>query len=301
MSRILAAVVVALTLAVPMTVPAAEDPVTTLALDDPTVSQSTISVAGTATYGSDATDEVVLGSDPEGDAEVAGVGLDLNEISVRPDLPSNGLVWRLTTHDGIADPMGNPPATGYMVPIMVDGDDRWRWLAAGNSGTGWLPQPTTWTGLCHNEEESGQQGGYLCPTMLPGSVAASGVTWTQPFTHMKPQVRHGSVIESSSIFCGRPCSFPWFVVARPHNAVDQIDSMAAYKVPGEVMLAIVPSGLEPSDEDFTRKAAWDPSTSRFSGLVSRPQESGSYTVWARTCFGIVEAPTCVEASTDVTV
>lgn len=301
MPRLLAVVMVAATLAIPASVPAAEDVATTVTVDEVSASGKQISVSGSAVYGDDATSDVVLGTDPADDAEVSGAGLDLASISVRTDLEAEQLVWTLETHDGIVDPVGNPPATGYMVPIMVDGEDRWRWLAAGNSGTGWLPQPAQWTGLCHNEEESGEQGGHLCPTMLPGSVSASGVTWSQPFTHMKPFIERGSVIESSSIFCGSPCSFPWFVIARPHNAVDKIETMDPYRVPGEVALAIVPSGAQPGDEDFTVGATWDSSTSVFSGSLLAPPDPGAYTVWARTCFGLAQSPTCVLGSADVTV
>ncbi|MGH2691394.1 MAG: hypothetical protein ACRDHM_02715 [Actinomycetota bacterium] len=274
------------------------------------VGTTSISVTGTIAYGTDATDPVVLGTDASGDA--AAPGMDLTGISVRPNIAGKQLIWNLATGNGLPDPVGGPaPAlTAYMVPIMVDGDERWRWLGAGTTGTA-FGNTEKWTGLCHNEVSEGTAGGWSCPGTLAGantfsytgSITQTGVSWTQPFAQMKPTIKYGSVVEPSSILCARPCSFlfpPGFALGGLHQ-VDTIDLMEAYKVPGEVKLAIAPLGVVPPTSAFSTGATFTGNTGAFSGSVARPAAAGEYTVWARTCFGKAEALTCALGSSNVTV
>lgn len=275
-----------------------------------TVGASSITITGNVAYGTDATDEVVLGTDAAGDTPAPG--MDLTAISVQPNLASKQLNWKLSVANGLPDPVGGPaPAlTAYMVPIMVDGDERWRWLAAGTAGSAWA-NDGKWTGLCHNEVSDGTSGGWACPGtvagaetyMYSGSITQAGVTWTQPFSQMKPTIKFGSTVEPGSILCGRPCSFafpPGFALGGVHQ-VDALDGMEGYKVPGEVRLAIAPLGSAPPDSAFSSGATFNGTTGGFSGTVARPAAAGEYTVWARTCFGKTEALTCVLGSSNVTV
>ena len=285
----------------------------TVTLSGATVGVSTIAVTGTIAYATDATDELVLGTDPSGDSPVPGT--DLTAISVRPNISGRQLIWKVSTANGLPDPIGGPlPGTAFMVPIKVDGEERWRWLAAGTVGTA-FGSTEKWTGLCHNETPSGTEGGWGCPAivaggnlypdtyMYTGSITQAGVTWTQPFEEMKPHINFGSTVAPSSIFCGSPCSFA-FPPALPlggQHQFDTIDLMEGYKVPGEVNLAIAPAGVVPPDDTFTSRATFKPTPSTFTGSVARPGTPGDYTVWAQTCFGKTEAPTCVVGSLNVTV
>jgi hypothetical protein len=282
----------------------------TVTVSGATVGASTISVTGNVAYGTDATEETVLGTDPSGDTPVPG--MDLTGISVRPNISGRQLIWKLSIANGLPAPIDGPPPVGtaYMVPIMVDGDDKWRWLAAGTTGSAWA-NSAKWTGLCHNELADGTQGGWSCPGTLAGantytyagSITQAGVTWTQPFTQMKPPIKFGSTLEPSSILCGRPCSFafpPGFALGGLHQ-IDALDLMEGYKVPGEVKLAITPAGVVPSEAAFSSTAAFSHTASTFAGSVARPATPGAYTVWARTCFGKTEALTCVLGSQNVTV
>jgi hypothetical protein len=295
---------------VPLTTQPAVAADTAVTVAAPTVGATTIAVSGSIAFGTDATDELVLGTDASGDSPVPG--MDLTAISVRPNIASRQLIWKLSTANGLPDPAGGPaPAgTAYMVPIMVDGDERWRWLGAGTVGTA-FGNTDKWTGLCHNEVSEGTAGGWSCPGTLAGantysytgSITQAGVTWTQPFAQMKPVIKFGSTVEPSSILCARPCTFlfpPGFALGGVHQ-VDALDGMEGYKVPGEVKLAIAPLGAEPAASAFASNATFSHTTSAFSGTVPRPATAGEYTVWARTCFGKAEALTCVLGSSNVTV
>ena len=44
----------------------------------------------------------------------------------------------------------------------------------------------------------------------------------------------------------------------------------------------------------------DPAGETFTGLIPRPRDPGEYTVWARTCFGLADSPTCVRGAAGVT-
>lgn len=295
---------------VPLTVQPASAADTAVTVSGATVGATTIAVTGNIAYGSDATDEVVLGTDAAGDSQVPG--MDLTAISVRPNLASKQLIWKLSTGNGLPDPVGGPAPVGtaFMVPIMVDADERWRWLGAGTMGTA-FGNSGKWTGLCHNEVSEGTSGGWSCPGTLAGpdtynytgSITQAGVTWNQPFGQMKPTIKFGSTVEPSSILCARPCAFlfpPGFALGGLHQ-VDALDGMEGYKVPGEVKLAIAPLGVEPAASAFASNATFNGTTGAFSGSVARPATAGEYTVWARTCFGKSEALTCVLGSSNVTV
>jgi hypothetical protein len=282
----------------PLAGPTTAAETTSVAVSGATVGTSTIAVTGAIDFGTDVTGDLLLGEDPSGDATVKGAGLDIGSISVRPDIAGKKLIWTLTVTDGAAAIGGAPPMTGYMVPIM-NGQDKWRWLAAGTEGSN-FGQSAKWTGVCQNELADGTQGGWSCPTMISGSVTPTAITWTQRFTEMSPAIAYGSMIESSSILCGAPCTFAWPVGAvGAASPVDTMGSMNAYKVPGEVTLAIAPTGANPGA--FTTKATFNGTSKTFAGSVPKPANPGNYTVWAQTCFGDGYEPTCVVGSRDITI
>jgi hypothetical protein len=300
----------ALAVAVSLVASPASADATTVTVSDATVGTGSIAVAGSITWGTDATEAVVLGTDPSGDATASAPGMDLTGISVRPDIAGKKLIWTLSTANGLPDPVGGPlpAAMGYMVPISVDDEDWWRWLGAATAASG-NAQAAKWTGLCHNEVE-GAQGAWSCPGSvftsagafpLAGSITSTGVTWTQGFTQMKPTMQYGSVVASSGIHCGGPCSlaFPVGLV----GALTPIDTMfmESYKIPGQVKLAVALTGVTPNDGAFGTVATFNGVTGAFSGTLAKPAAAGAYTVWARTCFGKAEAPTCSVGTTDITV
>jgi hypothetical protein len=288
--------------ALPAASPISAADTTTVTVNPADVGATSIGVTGLINFGDDATATRVVGTDAAGDAVVKGAGLDLGNLTVRPDIAAKRLIWTLAITDGLAAPFdGSAPASGISVPLMVNGDDKWRWLAAGTPGSN-NGKTTNWTGVCHNESADGTEGGWNCPTTTTGSFTAAGVTWTQRFQDMKPPITYGAVLEPSTIYCGLPCSFSW-----PAGAVtaltpyDVLDIMDSYKVPGQVELAIAPTGTTPKDTAFTNPATFNGTTKVFSGAVPRPAAPGAYTVWARTCFGDGWEPTCVLGSTSVTI
>lgn len=261
---------------------------TTIAVQSAAVNGGSISVAGVVNYGADALGPVTLSEDVAGDVAVAGAGLDVGDVSVETDLAKQRLIFTLQLHDGLAAPVNGPgPFTGYMVPLLSDGDDRWRWLGAGGIGTNFAPQAGGWGALCSNELENGQQGGWSCTDTITTTITADSVRWELPFAKMKPQIQYGSVIESSSIYCGSACSFQWpsFFNLAALFATDVSFPMDEFQVPGAVSLGITPDGTPPSAASFGTKATFNPATSEFSGALATPIDPGSYTVWARTCYG----------------
>ncbi len=134
------------------------------------------------------------------------------------------------------------------------------------------------------------------------------MTWTLAFSQMAPVIAAGSVIEPNGIHCGAPCTFLWpsgWITAGGLTIyrADTVGEMLAYKVPGEVRLAILPTGDDPANEDedpFTAKGTLNLTTGAFSGKVTRPADPGAYTIWARSCWGAGE-PTCVVATSEIAV
>jgi hypothetical protein len=279
----------------------------TISVNTLTKSGSSVTVAGSIAYGTDATGDLVLGTDATGDAVAPAPGLDLSSIKVRPDLAGRKLIWTLGIANGLPDPVGGPAPVfmGYQVPLVVDGEEHWRWLGAGTAGSA-IAATGKWTGLCSNEV-NGASGGWGCPGTVAGagtysytgSISATAVSWTQPFSQMAPTIQYGSVVEQGSILCARPCSFAWppglVGAAAP---VDMIDSQSGYKVPGEIKLAIGPVGSTPN---FDTKATFNAAAGSFSGSVNLPSASGTFTVSAQTCYGLSDEPTCVVSSADITV
>jgi hypothetical protein len=287
---------------VPLASPGHAGDTTTVTIDGVMVSGSEISVGGLLDFGADATAETVLSEDAPADATVKGVGLDLGTLSVRTDIAAKKLIWTLTITDAPASLNGGPPATGYLVPIMANGDDRWRWLAAGNVGAN-QGKTTPWTGVCHNEASEGTQGPWDCPTTIEGSVTAAKITWTQRFSQMKPAITFGSTIEPSSIHGGVPASMAWPAVYMTggSNPIDTMPAFDGFTVPGGVTLAIAKAGVTPPPTAFTHAATFNSTTKRFSGSVPTPKTAGNYTVWAQTCIGNIFEPTCSQANTGVTI
>ena len=281
---------------------------TAVTVSTATVSGSSISVAGNVAYGADATGALTLSTDPAGDTQVPG--MDLGNLTVRTDVAARRLIWTLELKNGLQDPVGGPPPalTGFIVPVMVDDQDFWRWLGAGTAGTA-LGQTGKWTGLCSNETASGTQGGWGCPGVLAGagtysysgSITASGISWTQPFSQMKPQIQYGSVVTPSSIHGGAPISMAWppglLGAAAP---IDTGGFASPYKVPGEVKVAVTAAGSLPSPDAFATKATFNGTTGNFTASVPAGG-TGARTVWVQTCYGNNDTPTCVTGSKDVTV
>lgn len=269
----------------------AEAEVTTIAIGSATLAGGSIQIAGSVGYGADALGPVTLSEDVSGDANVSGAGFDIGDVSVEADLAASKLIFTLGINDGLAAPVDGPgPMTGYMITLMSDGDERWRWLGAGTAGSNFAAGK--WGGLCHNENNSPTTGkppgGWSCPAdgALTTTITADAVVWALPFSKMKPAIQRGSVLESSSIFCGGACSFNWgptFNLAS--TPVDSSFAMDEYKVPGEVELGIAPTGTQPSAVSFGTKATFTPSTSAFNAVLPAPTAPGDYTVWTRTCYG----------------
>lgn len=308
--RLVLALVALVAVAVPLGAGPALADGTSVTVSGASVGASSISVTGSMAYGTDATTALVLGTDAAGDASPPAPGMDLASISVRPDIAAKKLIWTLGINGGLPDPIGGPApvAMGYMVPLMADDEDWWRWLGAATAASG-NAQTAKWTGLCHNEV-AGAQGAWSCPGgvftntgtySLTGSIAATAVTWTQGFTQMKPAMAYGSIVASSAIHCAGPCSlaFPVGLV----GALAPVDTMSmdSYKIPGEVTLAVAPAGITPSDGDFSTEGTFNGTTGAFTGSVAKPATAGAYTVWAKTCFGKSDDATCVLGSKDVTV
>lgn len=286
---------------VPLASPGSAAETTSVAVDTVAVSGSAISVGGVLDFGDDVTAETVLSTDATGDATVKGVGLDLEKLSVRTDIAGKKLIWTLTISDAPASGTG-APATGILVPIMADADERWRWLAAGTPGAN-QGKTANWTGLCHNEQTEGTQGSWNCSTTIDGSLTATKVTWTQRFNQMKPTINFGSVIEPSSIHTGVPSSFAWpaALITAGTAPVDTMPGFEGFMVPGQVKLAIAKAGTTPAAAAFTHSATFNGTTKRFAGTVPTPTTAGAYTVWAQTCYGNGFEPTCVRGNTGVTI
>ena len=301
-ARLAIAIVGMFVAALPAASPISAADTTTVTVNPVDIGSTSIGVTGLIDYGDDATAARVVGTDAAGDATVKGAGLDLGNLTVRPDLAARRLHWTLAITDAMAAPIdGTVPAAGIAVPLMVNGDEKWRWLAAGTPGSN-NGKTTNWTGLCHNETATGTSGGWNCPSTMTGTFTATGVTWSQRFQDMKPVITYGAVVEPSTIYCGLPCSFGWpaggVTAAAPF---DVLATMDPYKIPGQVELAIAPTGTAPKATSFTNPATFNGTTKMFAGSVPRPATAGAYTVWARTCFGDGYEPTCVLGSTNFTV
>ncbi|MPY80698.1 MAG: hypothetical protein GEV04_20090 [Actinophytocola sp.] len=271
---------------------------TTIDVHPVSVVNGSIPVTGTVSFGADAVGPVTVSQDPDGDAQLPGFGYDIGDVSFQTDLAAERLIVTLHLHDAPSDDPA--PFTGYQVPLLNDGADWWRWLGAGGVGSN-QAQTEPWGGLCENENEAeGGSGGWSCTDRVPTTFTADSVVWELPFATMKPPIKAGSVLESSGILCGAPCAFQWpSSVVLSLAPMDTSFPMEQYKVPGDIRLGIAPEGTPASRVNFAVRAAFDAASGDFSETLAAPAASGSYTVWARTCFG--SPISCVFGSTPVDV
>lgn len=257
---------------------------------------STISVSGTLTLGTDATGATTVGTDGAGDASPAGVGLDLGDASVTPDLVGKKLTLTLKVNDGIPGVDGIGPGAGYVWPIAFDGVDTNLWLASGTFVSGWPPKAGKWFELC-----STNAGTYTCGNVVPGAMSASQVSWTIPFRGPGTAgytATYGSSLEPGAASPGSPATIPWAVVSGG-NSFDTVP-IGAYTIPGRVEVGIAPVGTQESKVQYSSSAAFNPETSKFTVAAPKPV-AGSYTLFVRSCFGLTEELTCLKSSQPLTV
>lgn len=308
MRRTTAIAMTAATAATYFVVPAAaQEPGSSITVGNTAIGGGKVTVTGAVSYAQDAVGPVVVATDAAADASQQGAGLDIKDLSMQTLLKAKKVVFTMGINDGLAAPVdGNAPSTGYHWPIVVDAEDRYRWLGGGSAGTNFPPRTAKWVGVCENEAAGGGTEGWSCPGSIVGGITATAVRWELPFkyqTGLTP-IAYGSTIEGSGgVYCGVPCSWPWpSVVVGAAAPSDFADAPAVYKVPGEIKLGIAPAGTAVSGVDFSSTgtfSASDESAGTFSGTVNAPAAAGTYTVWAKTCYGI-DGGTCAIASRDIT-
>jgi hypothetical protein len=253
---------------------------------------SSVTVTGTLALGTDATGATKVGTDGSGDASPPGLGFDLGDAFVTPNLEAKRLTLALDVNDGVPGIDGIGPAAGYVWPIAFNGVENNHWLAAGTYVSGWLPKTEKWFELCSTTD-----GSYTCGTPVTGTMTASQVTWTIPFNISSPAT-YGSTLDVGSATPGSPGVIPWAVVSGG-SAFDTV-AVSSYKIPGRVEVGIAPAGTEESKVQYSSGAAFNPATSSFTVTAPTPS-AGSYTLFARSCFGNTDAPTCLKTSQPLTV
>jgi len=253
---------------------------------------STVTVSGTLALGTDATGPIQVGSDGSGDASAPGLGFDLGDAFVTPDLAAKRLTLALNVNDGVPGIDGIGPAAGYVWPIAFNGGDSNAWLAAGTYVSGWPPKTEKWFELCTTTD-----GSYTCGNVVTGSMTASKVTWTIPF-NILGSATYGATLDVGGSSPGSPAVIPWAVVSGG-SSFDTVGA-ASYRIPGRVELGIAPAGTEESKVQYTSGAAFNPATSGFTVAAPTPA-AGSYTVFARSCFGNMDEPTCLKTSQPLTI
>lgn len=284
-----------LSLLVAISIPALQgvatpDEVSTLEIGSVTVG-SNVTVSGTLALGTDATGATKVGTDGSGDARPPGLGLDVGDAFVTPNLAAKRLTLALNVNDGVPGIDGIGPAAGYVWPIAFDGVDNNNWLAAGTYVSGWLPKTEKWFELCSTN------GSYTCGNPMAGTMSASQVTWTIPF-NVSGAASYGSTLEPGGSYPGSPGTVPWAVVVGGSN-FDTV-AVSGYKIPGRVEVGIAPAGTGESKVQYSSSAAFNPATSGFTVTAPKPA-AGSYTVFVRSCFGNLDEPTCLKASQPLTV
>ncbi|MDQ3991279.1 MAG: hypothetical protein M3245_03065 [Actinomycetota bacterium] len=247
---------------------------------------ATILVDGTVVVGEEALAPVALAEDAQGDAAVAGAGLDFGAVSASTDLAAQTVTYSITTYD--MPPGGHAPFYGYSAPIMVDGFDSTHFLATGNTGAGFPPQAGPFWALCRID------GGYICDRPLQGTMASNRITITLPFA--EAGIRPGSVIETGGgVACEGLCSSPWAVLRFSDGTGGDRSPLAGFNVPGGVRLGIARSSIPASSITTDVLPILGPDGT-WSASLTRPGPAGNYRVVARSCWGTVEAGTCAEAS-----
>jgi hypothetical protein len=306
MRRITLIGIAAVSAAASFIVPAgAQETGSSISVNNATTGSGKVAVSGAVSYAAGPT---VVGTDGAGDAAQQGAGLDIKDLSMQALLKAKKLVFTMGINDGLAAPVdGNAPATGFHWPIVVDADDRYRWLGGGSAGSNFPPRNAKWVGICENEAAGGGSEGWNCPGSIPGAITATAVRWEVPFKYQTAlaSIAYGSTVEGSGgVYCSTPCSWAWpSVVVGAASPSDFAEAPAPYKVPGEVKLGIAPAGVAESNVTYSATGTFtaaDEAAGTFAGSVDAPAAAGSYTVWAKTCFG-AEGATCAIASRDITI
>ncbi|MGH2710784.1 MAG: hypothetical protein ACRDH9_06240 [Actinomycetota bacterium] len=266
----------------------------TLQVDAVTVG-SNVTVTGTLALGTDATDATKVGTDGSGDASVARLGYDVGDAYITPNLAGKRLTLSIKVNDGLPVVDGIGPAAGYVWPLAVNGSDNNQWLAAGTYVSGWLPKTEKWFELC-----STASGSYTCGTAVTGSMSATEISWTVPF-NIAGTASYGSTFEVGASTPGAPGVIPWAVVSGG-STHDVVGEVYGYMIPGKVEVGIAPAGTQESNVNYTSSAGFIPATSKFTVAAPKPA-AGSYTVFVRTCFGLLgeEGATCLRTSQPLTV
>jgi hypothetical protein len=270
--------------------------VTTVQIGSATVG-SNIVVTGTLDHGTDATGPTKVGTDGSGDASAPRLGFDIGDATVTPDLAGKKLTLSLAVHDGIPGIDGIGPAAGYVWPLAFNNMDNSAWLAAGTFVSGWLPKAGKWFEIC-----STANGSYTCGNAIPGTMTAAQVSWTIPFKNTAGPAwtaTYGSTLNVGAATPGTPGVIPWAVVSGG-STFDVVNEITGYKIPGLVEVGIAPAGTQESKVQYTASGAYNPATSGFSVAVPKPA-AGSYELFVRSCFGVVESLTCAKTSQPLTV
>lgn len=257
---------------------------------------SNVAVTGTLSLGTDATGTTQVGTDGAGDSTAPGLGWDVGNASVTPNLAGKKLTLSMSVNDGLPGVDGISPAAGYVWPIAFNGNDTNQWLAAGTIVSGWLPKTEKWFELCSTAD-----GSYTCGNAVTGSMTASQVSWTIPFS-TGGSATYGSTLDVGGADPGAPGVIPWAVVSGG-STFDVLTETSSYKIPGRIDVGIAPAGTPEANVIYSSGASFVPATGKFVVAVPKPA-AGSYTVFVRSCFGIAgeDGPaTCVRASQPLTV
>ena len=305
----------------------ADEAPTTIEIGSLVLEDGRISVAGVASYGAEALSPATISADPA-EGSPGQPGLDIGDLTFTPDPVAGKLIVDLEILDG--DPEGGlPPFSGYAVPLMTDGNwEEFRWLFAGTTGTSYelgTPSSAPWGGFCKRVQHEYRPALGLRPTgkWLCGSelvkADADGIRWA---LNVAPgAIVEGAVSPAQTLGVppcdGQACSLrivapvmggwpttqpPWW--GHGGLGVDFGPLMEAYQLPGEVKLGISPPGAEPSQVSFATQATLLSDGASFEGSIVAPSSPGSYTVWARTCYGLNPfgaSKTCVYGQVNIDV
>jgi hypothetical protein len=196
-----------------------------------------------------------------------------------------------------------PRPVAYSLPLKIDGREEGLWLGAGNAGTGTPPATEWWGwgGLCTSPID--------CDLMNEAGIDHEGGVVFWAASHSQLGVQPGSTIEIGAANGGVASSFPWPVPPRSDGtgALSTWDRIPGVKLSGEVRLGITPAGTPPGDVEYSVRAtlgsapadSLDPRS--WSAELTLPTQPGTYTLHARTCWGLLTTLTCEHRSTDITV
>lgn len=282
---------IAFGLALVLAAPGSAATTTSVEITSTTVTGATIAVQGNIAFGTDATGPILVGEDPEGDAAVAGAGVDFGDVTIAANPGASRLTYSLEVYDMLPGVGQMAPGYGYTLPIAVDGNSGpGYFLASGNAGSSFPPATGPWRALC-----TAPAGSYECTSPLTGTMTAAGITLDLPYG--RAGIQPGSVVEpGTAVGCGGGiCSTVWAGLLFNDTGGDQ-GFLAGYKVPGEVMVGSAPAGTAPSQVVTDTEATVQPGGAWTAYLPDGP---GSQIVVARSCWGNVEALRCAQAHVTV--